>query len=85
MASDPPFVDPDGTLDLRQLWAEAIPLAALVMLIGGLALIPFLFVIAFAGSSPLGMLFTLLSQFVLAVGTGVVLLYVVARGMQLAE
>lgn len=86
MSNDPPFIDRDTSeLDTTQIRTEAIPIAALVTLFAGLALIPFLFVVVFAGSSGLGALLTLLSQFILAVGTGIILLYVVARGIQLAE
>lgn len=84
MASQP-FIDRDsGTLDTGQIWAEVFPLAGLVGLFAGLALVPFLFVFLFAGNSALGILFTVLGQFVLAIGTGIVLIYVVARGIQLS-
>jgi hypothetical protein len=36
------------------------------------------------GSSELGAFFPVVAQFVLAIGTGIVLMYVIARGMQLA-
>lgn len=77
-----PFVDQDEwTIDFRQLYREAIPLATLIGLVVLAALVPFAFV--FTGVVPV--VFVLLTQFVLAVGTGVVLLYVVARGNQLAR
>ena len=85
MRDTAPFIDPvSGELDLRQVFRESVPLLALVILFGGLALLPFLIVLLVAGNSPLGLLFTLLSQLILAVGTGVVLRYVVARGVQLS-
>jgi hypothetical protein len=79
----PPFVDPESReLDTGQIIDEALPLAALVLLFGGLSLLPFLLGVMLAGSG--GFLFTILAQFVLAVGAGVVLIYAVARGTQLA-
>jgi Na+/proline symporter len=83
--SDPPFVDREsGTLDLGQILTEAYTLAGLVVLFAGVAALPFLFAVLFAGSV-LSLVFGLLGQLVLAVGAGVVLVYVVARGVQLAD
>lgn len=85
MSPSTPFIDPEtGSLDTDRIQAEAYPLAGLVMLFGGLALVPFVFALLF-GASPLGVVFTIIAQFVLAIGTGIVLMYVVARGIQLAE
>lgn len=85
MASSPPFIDPETrSLDLEQIQVEAYPLAGLVMLFGGLALVPFVIGLL-VGPSSLGVVFTIVAQFVLAVGTGIVLMYVIARGIQLAE
>ena len=85
MSDGPPFVDPEtGALDTAQIRREAYPLAGLVMLFGALALIPFVLSL-FADESPLVVIFTILAQFVLAVGAGIVLIYVVARGIQLAD
>ena len=49
-----------------------------------LALVPFVLSL-FAGGSPLSTLFTIIALFVLAIGTGLELIYVVARGTQLAD
>ena len=85
MRDTAPFIDPvSSELELRQIFRESVPLLALVVLFGGLALLPFLVALLVAGNSPLGLLLTLLSQLILAVGTGVVLIYVVARGVQLS-
>lgn len=85
MSPSTPFIDPEtGSLDIDRIQAEAYPLAGLIMLFGGLALIPFVFTLLF-GASPLGIVFTIIAQFVLAIGTGIVLIYVVARGVQIAE
>jgi hypothetical protein len=85
MSNGPPFVDPEtGALDTAQIRTEAYPLAGLVMLFGALALVPFVLSL-FAGESPLSILFNIVAQFVLAIGTGLVLIYVVARGTQLAD
>ncbi len=86
MAPSRPFVDPGtGQLDVEQILAEAIPLAKLAGLFVLVALVPFAFVFLFGGPSGLGAIFALAAQFVIAVGSGIVLLYVVARGVQLAE
>lgn len=83
--SSPPFIDPDsGELDLGQIRREAFPLAGLIVLFGGAALLVFLLVLLVSGNSLLGGVLTVLSQFIIAVGTGIVLMYVVARGIQLA-
>lgn len=80
-----PFIDPvTMTLDTDQILAEVFPLAGLVVLFGALALL--LFLPAFLlGRGLLSLIFTVLAQLALAVGTGIVLMYVVARGIQLAE
>ena len=80
----PPFVDRGtGELDRKQLIAEAIPLAKLVGVVGVVALVP-LMPLLFGIRSGAGLVFTLAAWFVLAVGSGLVLMYVVARGTQLA-
>ncbi|WP_323675425.1 hypothetical protein [Halorubellus sp. PRR65] len=85
MPSDTPFVDPlTNELDAPQLLREAVPLAKLVALVALGALVPFLFVVLFGARSTLGTVFLFASQFVLAVGTGLVLMYVVARAHELA-
>jgi hypothetical protein len=86
MSPSVPFIDPEtGALDTAQIRNEAYPLAGLILLFVGLALIPFLFVLLLFGNSLLGFLFTLVTQFVLAVGTGIVLIYIIARAIQLAD
>lgn len=66
-------------LDGEHIWTEAVPLAKLVAV---LALVPVAFAVTF-GTFP--RILMLVAQFILAVGTGIVLLYIVARGIQLAE
>jgi hypothetical protein len=86
MSSSQPFIDRDtGTLDTTQIRAEAFPLAGLIGLFGGLALVPAVLVVLFLGSSALSLLFTVVAQFILAIGAGIVLMYVIARGIQLSE
>ncbi|WP_302080451.1 hypothetical protein [Salinibaculum rarum] len=81
-----PFIDREtGALDTDQILSEAYPLTGLIALFAGLALIPFLLAVLFAMNSLLGTLFVIVAQFVLAVGTGIVLMYVIARGIQLAD
>lgn len=86
MSKSPPFIDPaSGELNFDQIRAEAYPLTGLVALFAGLAFVPFLLVILFAGSSFLGTVLTFFSQLIIAIGTGIILIYVIARGIQLAE
>lgn len=81
-----PFIDPEtGGLDTTQIRNEAYPLARLIALFAGLALIPFLVVFLVGGSGLFGLLFTVLAQLILAVGAGIVLMYVIARGINLAD
>lgn len=84
--SAPPFIDGEtGGLDTDRIKTEAFPLAGLIALFAGLALVPFVVVLLVGGNSALGLLFTIVGQFILAVGTGVVLMYVITRAIQLAD
>jgi hypothetical protein len=82
------FFDGDE-LDRDALYREAVPLARLVLAVAVVALVPvFLqwFLVETVGLLEyLTALLSLATQFVLAVGAGVVLLYVVTRGLELAE
>jgi hypothetical protein len=73
-----------GGLDFGQIREEAFPLAGLIVFFGALSLLVFVVMVLFAGNSLIAGVLTVVSQFILAVGTGVVLIYVVARGIQLA-
>ena len=55
------------------------------MLFGAAAFLAFLLTILVGGGSPIALIFSALAQLILAVGAGVVLIYVVARGIQLAD
>ncbi|MFC6872995.1 hypothetical protein [Halobellus marinus] len=86
MPSEPPFIDPvTGELDTSQIRAEAFPLAGLIVLFGALALLPFVLGFLAGGSFVIGAFLTVVGQFILAVGAGIVLMYVIARGIQLAD
>ena len=90
MSSDRPFFTaPEEELDTDQLLYEALPLAKLVVAIGVIALVPiFLQITLFeilGLASLFELLFTLLTQLILAVGSGIVLLYIVVRANQLAD
>lgn len=87
MADSRPFVDMEaGEIETAELWAEAAPIALLIGVFGAIAMGVFLVgfflsdVFGFAGA----WLGAIAARFVLAVGAGVVLLYVVVRGRQLA-
>ncbi|WP_323190990.1 hypothetical protein [Halostella sp. PRR32] len=85
MPPSPPFIDSaTSELDTDRLMYEAIPLAKLIAAVGAIAIVPFGFAILF-GRSFLAGLFVLVGQFVVAVGTGLVLLYVALRALQLAN
>jgi hypothetical protein len=86
MPSRTPFIDPEsGTLDLAKILSEAIPLARLVGLFVAVSLLPFAVgVVSFGADSLVGAAFVLLGQFVLAIGAGIVLLYVLVRSRQFA-
>jgi hypothetical protein len=84
--SSPPFIDQEsGELDISQIRAEVFRLAGLIVLFGGVALLVFLITLLVAGNAILVGLLTVVTQFVLAVGTGIVLMYVIGRGIQLAD
>ena len=84
MALQPLFVGDTGGLDLEQIVTEAVPIAYLIGTLATAALVPFLLGLLL-GPGGVGLVFTILSQFVLAVGSAVVLLYVVTRALQLHE
>lgn len=74
MSPSPPFVDSGtGTIDTAQILAEVIPLAKLVGVFVALALVPSALVFFTLGNSALGAIFTVIAQFVLAIGSGIVL------------
>ncbi|MHB9285661.1 hypothetical protein ACKVMT_01310 [Halobacteriales archaeon Cl-PHB] len=83
----PFFEASSGALDVEQLVAEAYPLAKLIGLVAIVALVPVLLqllLVDFVGVTPaLHLVLGLATQFVLAVGAGLVLLYVVSRAQQL--
>ncbi|MFD1599099.1 DUF485 domain-containing protein [Halobellus rarus] len=84
MSSRRPFIDVEsGTLDRSQILVEAVPLARLVLYVGLIALVPFALAFFFGGSI-VGTLLAAVGQFVLAVGAGIVLIYVVVRGIDIA-
>ncbi|WP_144926715.1 hypothetical protein [Halorubrum salsamenti] len=84
--SSPPFIDQEsGELDISQIQAEVFRLSGLIILFGGVALLVFLITLLIAGNSLLAGFLTVVSQFILAVGTGIVLMYVIARAIQLAD
>lgn len=86
MSPSTPFVDGEsGALDTEQMLAEAVPLAKLVGLVVAVALVPFAFAFLVGSHGGVGVVLALAGQFVLAVGSGLVLMYVVARAVQLAD
>lgn len=85
MPPETPFVDAEtGSIDTDRVLYEAIPLAKLIALIAVIAIVP-LALLAIGLPPRLATIFTLASQFILAVGSGLVLLYVISRGIQLSR
>lgn len=80
--STPFFERTTGNLDTEQILREAIPLAKLIGLVAISALIPFAIGLTI---EIFPVLFTVIAQFILAVGSGLVLLYVITRAIELAE
>lgn len=85
--SRPFFEPPSGELDTEQIFDEALPLGKLIGAIGVIALIPVLLrilLLDLIGITPvIEVIFTLAVQFILAIGTGLVLIYVIMRSNQL--
>lgn len=83
MSSSPPFVDLETrTFDFKQIWSEAYPLLGLVLLVGIIGIVPIS--LGLAADTGLGLLLVVIGQLLLAVGGGLVLMYVIARGIQLS-
>lgn len=83
MSPSSPFIDREsGTLDTVQIRYEAVPLAKLVAVVAAVALVPH-WTATETGLIP--GVFAFLAQFVVAVGSSIVLLYVITRAIQLAE
>lgn len=83
MPSSPPFIDhSSGKLDTEQIFTESIPLIKLIGLVGVVTLVPFAIATTF---QVFERIFFILTQFSLAVGSSIVLLYIIARAIQLAE
>lgn len=70
---------------MRYFQTSEYSIAKLVGLFVAIALVPFVLVVLLAGSSPVGMVLAVVMQFVLAVGAGIVLLYTISGGIQLAD
>ena len=85
----PFFTSPAGELDAAQILDEAAPLAKLVGAVGAVALVPvllqFLLIEVTALIPVFGVLFTLAAQFIVAVGAGIVLMYIIVRANQLSD
>lgn len=79
------FDQETGELDTDRILAEAIPIAKLIALFVVITIIP-LRILLEVGLPPIvETILALLAQFILAVGTGIVLLYIISRAIQLAE
>lgn len=86
MSTSGPFVDREtNELQIDQIITEAVPLLGLIVLFGVLGGIPVLIGAEASLGSVARVGFTLLGQLILAVGGGIVLMYSVARGIQLAD
>jgi hypothetical protein len=86
MASKAPFIDVDtGEFDTDQLRSEAVLLAKLIGLFVIISLLPFIIGVLLLGNEGLGAIFVIIGQFILAIGAGIVLMYVIARGIHLSD
>lgn len=84
MSHSKPFVEPDGSIDRSQVLEEAQALASLVGLVVVAAIVSFLLTLIGAAIPGLGMVFMALGYVIVAIGSGIVLMYIIARGMQLS-
>lgn len=85
MVQSNPFIDAQtGSLEISRILTEVVPLAKLIGAFAAVALVPFALVYFVGGHSIVGTIVTGLAQFVLAIGTAIVLMYAVSRGIQLA-
>lgn len=85
MSPFPLFVDQEtGTIDTARILAEGTPLAKLVGLLGAIALAPYAIAVTLFPYGGFGVLLTVLSQFLLVVSSAIVLMYVIARAIQLS-
>lgn len=82
----PPFIDPGtGEIDIAQIATESLPLGKLIAVFGVLSLIPYAIAVFTFPHSILSAILIVVAQFILAVGTGIVLMYIIVRGLQLME
>lgn len=86
MSSPSLFIDREtGKIDTDQLLAEAIPLTKLVVLFGFLAFIPLQIASALNLGLSIGLILTVAAQVILAIGAGLILLYIITRAIHLAD
>ncbi len=90
MSPSRPFIESDsGELDTGQIIKEAIPLARLIGAIVLVALVPLLFRAVFGDllglTVGLDFVYVLASQFIIAVGSGIVLIYSIVRANQILD
>jgi len=88
-SSRPFFTAPTGEFDTEQILDEARPLAKLIGAVVVVALVPVCLQILLFDILPTDRVFVdilpLVTQFILAVGTGIVLMYVIVRSNQLMD
>ncbi len=85
----PFLVDETGEIDIDRVFTEAIPIVKLIAMVVIGALVPFMLGVAVIEPlgvfSFLGEALVILAQFVLVIGGAIVLLYVISRGIQIAD
>lgn len=85
MPSQPPFVNPDTRkLEYSQIRSEMVPIGKLILLFVAASLVPFGLVGLAFGNSFVGAFLIVIGQFILAVGSGIVLMYIIVRAIQLS-
>lgn len=70
-------------LYIAQLVTEALPLGKLIAVFGALSLIPYGIAVFAFPHSIISAVLIVVGQFILATGAGIVLMYVIARGLRL--
>ncbi|MFY4814206.1 hypothetical protein [Haloarcula argentinensis] len=85
MSPPRPFIDPaTGEINTAQIISEAVPLAKLIGVFVAGSLFPYSLALLASERSAVGSLLLVVGHFIVAVGAGIALIYVIARGIRLA-
>lgn len=84
MSKKHPFFTNTGSLDFKRVFLEIIPLVKIGVFIGFVSIFPLLFGFLFQSTLRFNV-FILITQSILTIGSGLVLLYIVSRAIQIAD